>query len=755
MRPNLKSALFPCLLIAGALWHLPHASAVELPRPEPTPGHVMLPQEHQYQRQLRAYMTTLTEKDFAHGVAGSITDVPSSTDPEFQYRHHMLNLLGPPLIGSKRGVPSVNNPARNFLLSAIETDTAIKRPLVYPEALMSFVTWDYPGNVFRDNRALKLRCFVTATINMLMIDDFLDKNPAACRADWRAYQLIIMSMPYQGFKDELPAEVRQAYQEGLKKFARRMMSWGPKGEEPNLDMIIPVGLWYVSKACEDEAFSKEVENFARKMFTDPKYFHPAGYWVERGGLDTGFGGQANFFATWAALASDWPFAKEAVEKVYRLRAHLALPEPDGTVTGPAAFNTRLCSPVNSDQWSFGGRDNAALMLTDEAACWVKMPAADALANAAMLRAGEFKRQMAENPVKSGNGAPETPYVYFPSEELPLQVWRLNMFENWNFPASVNFAYEHYRKGAYAHLAKLESEKSPFLKFPFARDEKFVRDFSGAFVVAKNSNYGVVLHTGPTGKQDPNEGLLQYTSPMGFGGGQLSAFWTPATGSVILGRRGGMVHGKPFDKIEEWRTWPIHAVTGCTAAGKAFSSASIQQPTVKSELKKESGVVTVGGTLAPDQLFQGKVLDGTLNYTRVFKIESDGLSIESKITSTGQDSATELYETIPVYHRDAALQPKATPTVIELEIDDKWVPATENFQEKVTAVKLTRFDGAVKIKFDKKRRVKLSPSEWKDTVALSFASCRNVMIDLLPAGKAGEAIAFKEASVSYTISTVKK
>jgi hypothetical protein len=48
---------------------------------------------------------------------------------------------------------------------------------------------------------------------------------------------------------------------------------------------------------------------------------------------------------------------------------------------------------------------------------------------------------------------------------------------------------------------------------------------------------------------------------------------------------------------------------------------------------------------------------------------------------------------------------------------------------LTAVLLHRFNGAVRIEFDRPRRVKLSPAEWADPY-LTRAACRNVMIDLL-------------------------
>ena len=761
-------------LAAGAF--VPGVFAADLPKPEPTPGRIMLPQEHQYQRQLRAYMATLTEKDFAHGVEGLMGVAPTTNpDLEYQYRNYLLTTMpgGGPLVGSKRGVPSINNPPKLFLLSSIEGEKAIMKPLVYPEALMQNVLWDYPGNIYFNNRGLKMRCFINSTLALVMLDDFLDKTPLANRADWRAYQLIIIGSPYAGFKDLLPPEVQKAYQDGVKKLARRVISWGVRGEEPNLDYGVPVGLWYASKICNDPAFTKECEDYARMMFADPRYFHPAGFWLDRGGLDTGFGGHANFYAVWTALASDWPFAKEAIERVYRLRAHLTLPEPDGTSTGPAAFNTRLCSTAQADQWDFAGRDRAALMITDEAAVWAKPLPPEALADAAKSRSAEVARQIHENPVKSGNGSAETPYVYFPNEEIPATPWRALMVENWNFPASMVFAYDFYKKGAYAHLAELEAKKSPMLKLPFDRNEMFVRNFAKAFFAAKMSNYGVVLHTGPVGRQVAGNGLVQLPTALGFGGGQISAFWTPTTGSVILGRRGGMIHQVPYDKQEEWRTWPIHAVTGATAEGRIFTSARIVSPEVEvadkagSAAAKDAKPITVSARgvipamkIVPDPNstaakpivnFYDEPLAGKVDYTRTFDIDNDKLRVKTVVKSSGEDKIAELYETIPVYLRDMKYQPTATPTTIEFQINGQWAAATLEFQANVTAIRLTRFTGAVEITFDKPQRVGLSAAEWKDTVLLAWGNCRNVLIDLMPA-KPGE---FKEATVGYTIAAVKK
>jgi len=49
-----------------------------------------------------------------------------------------------------------------------------------------------------------------------------------------------------------------------------------------------------------------------------------------------------------------------------------------------------------------------------------------------------------------------------------------MWLTFDFPLSLNPAYEFYKKGAYAHRMKLIETNSPMLKSPFLRGETFLR-----------------------------------------------------------------------------------------------------------------------------------------------------------------------------------------------------------------------------------------------------------------------------------------
>ena len=725
------------------------ALTTNAPPPPPVFQRTTLPEHHAFQKTLRQYLASLKPADFDHGVTQKFSNVSVPTDPETQYRNFLLTQMLQPLVGTKRGYPAVNAPSRLFTLTEIETPAGIKRPPVWAEPAAFLTPWTNQHNPYLHSRPMKLRAFVAMCIHLAMLDAQLEHAPeigGIGRSDWFAPTLIVLAYPFPIVRDAVPENVRAAYLTGLRKMGQRLLDWGPKGEEPQLDVVGPLSLWYISQALGDPDFAKQTEAYARKLFTDPRRFHPAGYFVDRGGLDLGYGGQANFFTTWLALATGWTFVRDVVDRCHRLRAHVTLPEPDGRTFGPSHFQTRYSADAWRDQWEWGHyRDYAASLVTDEAAYLVPLPSAAVLTNAAAHRGGFFNAQIAENPVIVGQRR------FARNDELINQLWSFRLWQSFNFPAMVSFAYEYYPVGAFAHRLKLEQEKSPLLRSPFLRDETFLRDFSQAFTVAKFTNYAAILHTGPVGAPNPDDGHLPLTGPYGFGGGQLSAFWTPATGSVLLGRRGGMTKDKNMDPLEDWRSWPSHAVSGIRPDGKIFTTARIQTPHVTSTLGTKNGTVRVTGTVPRGQLGQPKALDGRLDYSRTFTLAADALRVATTLQSTGQDAFAELYETLPVFLRDTAQQDKAQPTTIELERNKTWSAATTNWTDQVTAARLTRFTGAVLIEFDRPRRVKLSPAEFRDTY-LSRASCRNLLIDLLE--NKDQPLVAHTASVSYRLRSVK-
>jgi len=693
-----------------------------------------LPQDHPYQRELRDYLASLKEADLDPG-SHQLTVAPPSDDKEALYRTWLLSLDRIPRIGRKRSAPSVSAPASLFLLKTIEGPEAIMRPPAWPEPLSWFANWDYPGNPYYGSKPLKLRAFVTAAVILMLVDHAQETTPeiGVCRIDWMANHLELFGYTYLQVKDALPANVQQAYLAGVRKLTERMLQWEPKGEAIGMDLSAAVGFYYAGEALDDDKIRQGAKAYARRMFTDPQFFNSAGYFVSRGGYDASYNGQARFYAVWLAMVSGYEFAREPLEKAYRLRAHLCLPEPDGTVTGPTHFNTAASRDAWHDQYEWPFRDYSGAMLTDEAAHLTRLPSDEELANGGKARISEFTSQIKENP------------GYAKPEDLTVRPWSFRPWPNsWSFPQVINYAHDYYRPGSYANRAKLEEEQSPLLKLPLLRDESFVRHFDTAFTVSKNNAYAAVMHTGQIAEEG-TAGIHNYAGPYGLGGGQLSAFWTPQTGSVILGRRAGMSFDRTYDHLDQWRQWPIHAVTGVRHDGAIFTTARIRTPQVKHSTG-DPAEVRVSGKIPVEMLGQGKVLESPLDYRRNFTLTEDQLHVKTTLQGTGDNKLLELVETIPVYLRDLQYQRKAEPTKIEFQIAGKWSPGSPDYQDAVVAVRLTRFDGSVLITFDRARRVKLSSADWQDTY-MSRAACRNIIVDLLD-GK--ESIVFHEAQVGYTI-----
>jgi hypothetical protein len=148
--------------------------------------------------------------------------------------------------------------------------------------------------------------------------------------------------------------------------------------------------------------------------------------VDVGCFDTSYNGISLYFATWAALASDWAFARDAVRRAYDLRAHLSFPEPRGASFGPSHMSSRTSAGSPNDQWDFSYRPYAAAMVADAALPLAPLP-----------RPAEREAALGKV-VSHVNEALAKPK---PARPRP--------WEESHWSRDINFAYEHYRKGWYA------------------------------------------------------------------------------------------------------------------------------------------------------------------------------------------------------------------------------------------------------------------------------------------------------------------
>ena len=74
---------------------------------KPAVGRTRLPEEMPYQKTLRAYLGSLTEKDFDHGIAVQSLKVTPVAEDDDAFRTWLLS-LEVPRVGRKRSYPSVN-----------------------------------------------------------------------------------------------------------------------------------------------------------------------------------------------------------------------------------------------------------------------------------------------------------------------------------------------------------------------------------------------------------------------------------------------------------------------------------------------------------------------------------------------------------------------------------------------------------------------------------------------------------------------
>ena len=715
----------PQVLLATTLNLSQALSKVPPPPPVPTGEHASLPQKHEYQKTLRGFMAKLKEADFLPDYKDlSVVQAGASTNADDAFRTWVFS-VAPPSVGHKRGASSVLVHPALFTVPVIENAPAILRPPAAAAPLVDLADWNYAGNTYYNSRALRLRAFVLGALDMIMLDDLLEAGDANARPnqDSLAGSILNLAYIYPGFRGVVPPEVAESYLVGLKRLVRRTLDHGPKMLPATLGSFTAStpALAVAASLLNDPAITKEAEDYARKVFTDPEFFDAAGYFPFGGTLDS-FNGIALHFAIWGASAGEWPFARDAMAQAHRLRAHLTLPEPDGYLVGPSHMAALTpCEPVH-DQWNGPARDWAAALLTDEAACLTKMPDETDISNGAA------------RVVTSVNQAIHEP------------AWRGGMNPRAWSPGSgahANVGYKYYPNGYYARRVALE--KTDLAKLPVLRKGSFVLRFADEFLVAKTPSHALIVHTGPiTNPADPDAGF-------GLGGGALSAFWTKAAGSVILGRGIGAWSPQYKTMFEEWRSLPTHAVSGVTAAGKVFTSAHIARPETTFDVTNTAFSIVAHG-LIPSTRQNEVLFTGTLDYTRRFDSTATGVRITTTLKADSKDAVAELYEVVPVFLRDRDEQRSVTPTAIEFLVGGEWLPATETLTSKVTAARLHRCDGAVDVIFDRPSRVKLAPV-WNCTY-MCYPSCRNLLIDLLENTGTPAAIqALRE--VSYRIEAVAK
>ena len=677
-----------------------------------------LPQEHEYQRGLRQFIGSLTPAD----LTVELKPIPRAEvdDLEELYRLWVLAKHQPPL-------SAATLPPEPFMLAAVESEEGLRLPTgpSHSQMLAWLAAWDYPGNPYKGSRALKLRGLVLAAIDIAMLDYLYEHDPrGADRADYLGGNLIWIGYTYLHSKDVLTAKQRAAFESGIRKLVEgHLFKWGPKGLMTDMDLFAPVGLWYLSRAIDDPKFAAACKEYSRQLFTDEHYFHPAGYFVDNACFDVSYNGISIYFGLWAALATDWDFTQAALEKTLELRSHLCFMAPDGSITGPSAMSSRTSADSARDQWQFSHRSLAERMVSTASAYRDPVPDEAAMRQAHGSVIGRMNKGLAKQTEAKPGG------------------WREGHWSRY-----LNFGYIHTPAGHYAELLKLKEQKPERFEPLYKTDATFIREFERAFVIAKQHSWGGAIHTGPVGRDVGHNGLWY-----GAGGGQVSAFWTPATGTVIVNRTRG-VQGVVYNLYGEWRSWPVHGVIGLTGRDELVTSNRIQQPEIQQTVEASRATITASGVMPMYNKNRTATTPSGIAYQRRFELTEAGVTVTTSVKS-GEEApwVKELYETIPVYLGSGRKQPKSK---IWFRLEGIWRVPTSDQRAGVEAVRIERFDGAVVVTFKRPRTVQLSPGEWVDGYQ-SSARVRAVLVNLIEGAERTKKsrrrpATVKQASCQYTV-----
>jgi hypothetical protein len=736
IRSEAKMLSLHCLLVFSVAIALTYGSA----------SAVELPQKYAWQTTLRDYLGTLDELDFT--IESHEFTFPADYakhDDEHVYRDWIL--LGH--LGREPVTAGFRADAAHFTRGRIEGDAI--RMFPEPAALAWWIQFDFAGNPYAGSRGGKHRALVIAIVDMLMLETAQREDPRNLKPDFMGANLGTWAYTLRHCGDVLPKAAQDAFKQGMLHYLLKMERLAPRDGNTNMDMREIATLAELDHVFHgDAAMHRRLVGDARRILfgderrgpatSDPRRgtFHPAGYIGEADGPETSYNGISLYHLAEAAIITrgdaGWDaFLPEVIERMVRFKAYNTFPEPDGSYEGPSSWATRTNDPYTRDQRDRPWRPFAEAMITDEALFRMRIDPRSYTGKAFGLASRENMLADIRQGIFRLSRNPKRPEGWSHTE---VPVWKE---EHW--PADLPYTWDHYVGGSYARFSKLVDEKSELLLPPFERRGDFNRDFDGEFWMAKRGDWGFQVEAVPHMSRSYDAGGSGSLS-----GGSLAAFWTRPTGVVALGRLPNKWNYVTWDKIDGW---PTHHVWGRVADGPAFSSARQRDPWVRFETESDPPQVHVFGSLGGGRTVEQPqiVSSDHVFYRRTFTMQDDGLRIESELLSQGVDQLRELWETLPIYLSDAQ-QRKGKDSQIELSVDGEWRIAPTELVAGVTAVRVTRGDGAVLIRFDEPQRVRTS-----DVIVTEYQKkdrLRTINIDLLGADTIPAAMP-RRAKVAYKIS----
>jgi hypothetical protein len=686
-----------------------------------------LAQDHSYQVTLRDYLKQFQEKDFEVELKPIEVKRSYFSTAEEAYRPWLFFGYEQNEFMESEGL-RVN--ASHFTLDNIVSNgrvnmTVGKSQFIQAVPTAFYADWDYEGNPHYDSRAVKLRAFVASAVDMMMQDQEHERGKND-RSDFVGIQLIRWAYPYGVIKDELPQNVRRAYEKGLIKMFERLEEWGTTGIHADMDVGALVGILYTAKYVDSENLQRRAERHV-DMILD-KHFKDPGYIDHGSAYDAGYNGISAYFINFAAQLSEYKPLIEAVKKMSRLKAYMTLPDPDGREFSPFHSNPSSGGDAPHDYWGSYNREVGMARYSDDAVY---------LALSGGKRSVQTLNQMGADMERMlrflhhpGSGE------FLEKSDKKPGKWK---HEHWIDGQSLNATAMYMQDDLYPRLKSLQQSNSKLTKSPFSRDGDFTESLGDKMLSVKRQSYGTIIF---------NDRLSWWTKEgqtetiNGFGGGNLSAFWTPSTGTVLLSGT-KTAHGGGLD-LKDWQKWPMHAVSGEASSGRAFSSGIQRYPKANYELNRTNPRISLSGDLTDIYADPTDALQGKAKYNRIFDIKDNGIEVTTSVEGDGSNRIKSLYEILPVYLRHGRMQKNERPTEIQFEVNGSWQNAGTSLKT-VSRIRLKRFSGAVIINFENPRQIKLSNDTFYQAKnSTKGMNARNIMI------KMGDFSRLGNSSVSYFI-----
>ncbi|MBK8169964.1 MAG: hypothetical protein IPK60_06435 [Sandaracinaceae bacterium] len=627
----------------------------------PPSGANHLPTAFAWQAKLREYLASLTAADFTEPAATQILYSSSGPEGSADARDQFgWWLAARALSGASATFPYTGLPDTFEIMPAEFTLAQIEQspPRVkvgwkggVPTDYAAWLShWSFPGNGFNGSKAEFLRAFAFSSGDLML-------TAKRYISDSRRDIWIWPALPYHGYvglvahqghfleSSILEQCAMAVYDVGTRALLEKAGAFAPSwGSDPNGDMVAMGirGLAYMGQSLGD-AEAIEIAHLAAADLIEDNASPAGGYWNHfncDGCYDAQYEGTTLIAIREAAIASGWPEVRANVERLLHTIAYTSLPEPGGQLYGPSHFSPATADP-SSYSFSYPREQLPNFEFGDDGLY--------ALFTSVQGTATTWPTQ-AEMRTDLANWFDGITASATMSFDAANQGWDATDHYSYGMSNFVQYRAEWYDRLAELIAAPTDPRRLP----PFARSGNFIEQIGEDFVSAKIGNAGLIIHTGNVSGD---------AEPHGFGGGELSAFWTAEGGSAILGWSRGGQNPKPnsWSGSNGWdgfRNHLAHAVVG-VKDGQPFSSARLPSVTHTNTVSSGTAMVSVSGNLNSNQSDPGNVLTAALSYARTFEVgmaaASDGVRITTTLGAL-PSGVTELYEVLPIFDHGYSQRP---------------------------------------------------------------------------------------------------